>query len=62
MSQSDDQMSFGCLGLIIGFIVGGLLGLGIGLLFLSLLQALGTGILAAIVGAAILATIGYKSA
>lgn len=60
MSQSDDQITGGCLGLILGFIIIGLVSLGVGLIFLPFLKAVGVSILGAVVGAAIFSVLGYR--
>ena len=59
-SHEEAQLGLGCMGLIIGGIIFGLLGFAIGLLFLTTIKAIATGILAAITGSILTAITFYK--
>lgn len=61
MATTDDKFAGGCMGLVLGFVVVGLVGIGLGLIFLPFLKALGLGILSAVVGGIGFAIYGYRS-
>lgn len=59
-SNDDTQIAAGCIGLVLGFIVCGLTGFALGLLFLDPAKAVGLGILSSILGATTLSILLYK--